>query len=99
MTFVLIFCHQVFDLVAFFCLENFSLWLYFNKREKIMEIFLGFIHFLQTFMLVMSILYLLKVGYDIAKVATLQEGKVELGKYGLLMIGMSVSYIIALICC
>jgi len=64
-----------------------------------MEIFLGFIHFLQIFMLVMSILYLLKVGYDIAKVATLQEGKVELGKYGLLMIGMSVSYIIALICC
>ncbi len=62
-----------------------------------MEIFLGFIHFLQVFTLVMSILYLLKVGYDIAKVATLQEGKVELGKYGLLMIGMSVSYIIALI--
>lgn len=62
-----------------------------------MEIFLGFIRFLQIFTLVMSILYLLKVGYDIAKVATLQEGKVELGKYGLLMIGMSVSYIIALI--
>ena len=64
-----------------------------------MEIFLGFIHFLQIFTLVMSILYLLKVGYDIAKVATLQEGKVELGKYGLLMVGVSVSYIIALICC
>jgi hypothetical protein len=64
-----------------------------------MEIFLGFIHFLQIFTLVMSILYLLKIGYDIAKVATLQEGKVELGKYGLLMVGVSVSYIIALICC
>lgn len=62
-----------------------------------MEIFLGFIHFLQIFTLVMSILYLLKIGYDIAKVATLQEGKVELGKYGLLMVGVSVSYIIALI--
>ena len=63
-----------------------------------MEIFLGFVSFIKIFILVMSILYLLKVCYDIVKVYTLQEGKVELGKYGLLYVGCAISYIIAIIC-
>ena len=77
-------------------MENFEKYVYIIKEKK-MEMFLGFIHFMQIFTLVMSILYILKVIYEIAKVATLQEGKVEMGKYGLLMIGASISYIIALI--
>ena len=64
-----------------------------------MELFLGFVCFVRVFILVMSILYIVKVAYDIAKVYTLQEGKVELGKYGLLYLGCAVSYIISFICC
>lgn len=62
-----------------------------------MELFLSFIGFLKIFVLVMSILYILKVCYDIAKVATLQEGRVEMGKYGLLYLGCAISYIMAVI--
>lgn len=43
----------------------------------------------------MSVLYCLKIGYDVIKVSTLQEGKVELGKNGLLYLGCAISYIIA----
>ena len=64
-----------------------------------MELFLGFIGFLGVFVLVMSILYIIKVVYDIVKVYTLQEGKVDLGKYGLLYLGCAISYIISFICC
>ena len=45
----------------------------------------------------MSILYCLRISYDIAKVLTLKEGKVELGKNGMLFLGCSISYIIAFI--
>lgn len=62
-----------------------------------MEIFLSFVSFVKVFVLVMSILYILKIVYDIAKVATLQEGKVELGKYGLVYLGCAISYIMAII--
>lgn len=62
-----------------------------------MELLLCFIVFLKNFLLTMSILYLLKVGYEIAKVYTLREGKVELGKYGLIYVGCSISYIMAII--
>jgi len=62
-----------------------------------MEILLSFIAFAKVFMLIMSVLYIVKVVYDIAKVYTLQEGKVETGKYGLFLLACSISYIIATI--
>ena len=62
-----------------------------------MEILLTFIAFVKVFILSMCILYILKVCYDIAKVYTLEEGQVETGKYGLLLLACSVSYIIAII--
>ena len=64
-----------------------------------MELFLAFISFVKVFILVMSILYIFKVAYDIIKVYTLKEGKVELGKYGLLYFGCAVSYIVSFIAC
>lgn len=51
------------------------------------------IRFVGIFGLMFSILYILKVVYDIAKVYSLKEGKVELGKNGLLYLGCSVAYI------
>lgn len=60
-----------------------------------MEIVLSFIIFVKIFILSMSVLYCLKIGYDVIKVSTLQEGKVELGKNGLLYLGCAISYIIA----
>ena len=60
-----------------------------------MEIVLSFIIFVKIFILSMSVLYCLKIGYDVIKVSTLQEGKVELGKNGLLSLGCAISYIIA----
>lgn len=62
-----------------------------------LEIFLGFITFVKSFILGMSILYILKIGFDIAKVYTLQEGKVDMGKYGLLYLFFAISYIFAII--
>lgn len=62
-----------------------------------MELFLSFIGFLKIFLLVFSILYLFRVIYSIAKVYTLKEGKVEVGKYGLLYVGCSISYIMSII--
>ena len=44
-----------------------------------------------------AILYCLKVAYDIAKVYTLKEGKVELGNNGLLYLGCAVAYIMTCI--
>ena len=60
-----------------------------------MEIVLSFIIFVKIFVLSMSVLYCLKIVYDVIKVSTLQEGKVELGKNGLLYLGCAISYIIA----
>lgn len=62
-----------------------------------MELLLGFLTFVRIFMLMMSILYVIKVIYDIAKVMVLKEGKVELGTYGLLLLGCSISYILTII--
>lgn len=62
-----------------------------------MNIVLDIITFVKVFMLSMSILYSFKVGYDIVKVSTLQEGKVDLGKNGLLYLACALSYIIAFI--
>ena len=62
-----------------------------------MELFLSFVAFVKVFVLVMSILYILKVVYDIAKVYTLKEGKVEFGKYGLMYLACSISYIMTVI--
>ena len=53
--------------------------------------------FLKVFVLVMAILYCLKIAYDVAKVYTLEEGKVELGKNGLLYLGCAVAYIMTCI--
>ena len=58
---------------------------------------MSFVAFAKIFTLVMSILYILKVCYDIAKVYTLQEGKVEMGKYGMLLLSCAISYIITII--
>jgi hypothetical protein len=55
------------------------------------------IDFLGVFALIYSILYILKVLYDSVKVYTLKEGKVELGKYGLIELGISVAYILTYI--
>jgi len=71
--------------------------IYYKEKKEEMEIFLSFVSFVKVFVLVMSILYILKIGYDIVKVATLKEGKVELGKYGLLYLGSAISYIMAII--
>ncbi len=62
-----------------------------------LDIFLGFITFIKLFILGMSILYILKIVFDIAKVYTLQEGKVDMGKYGLLYLLLAISYIFATI--
>ena len=62
-----------------------------------MDIFLSFISFAKLFTLFMSILYILKVAYDIMKVYTLEEGHVEMGKYGLITLACSISYIMTLI--
>ena len=62
-----------------------------------LDIFLGFITFVKLFILGMSILYVLKIVFDIAKVYTLQEGKVDMGKYGLLYLLVAISYIFAII--
>lgn len=62
-----------------------------------MEIILGLGLFLKVFVLVMAILYCLKITYDVVKVYTLEEGKVELGKNGLLYLGCAVAYIITCI--
>jgi hypothetical protein len=62
-----------------------------------LDIFLGFITFVKLFILGMSILYILKIVFDIAKVYTLQEGKVDMGKYGLLYLLLAISYIFATI--
>lgn len=62
-----------------------------------MEIILGLGLFLKVFVLVIAILYCLKIAYDVAKVYTLEEGKVELGKNGLLYLGCAVAYIMTCI--
>ena len=62
-----------------------------------MELLLNFIDFSKVFALMMSILYVLKVIFEIAKVSTLKEGKVEFGKYGLLYLTCSISYIMTYI--
>ena len=59
-----------------------------------MEVFLSIGIFIKVFVLMMSILYCLKVGYEILKVYTLQEGKVELGKNGLLYLGCAIAYVL-----
>lgn len=62
-----------------------------------MEILISIGLFIKAFIFIMSLLYCLKVCYDIVKVLTLQEGKVELGQYGLLYLGLAVSYVITFI--
>ena len=64
-----------------------------------MEMFLSFIFFVKVFVFVFSILYALKVGYEVTKVYVLKEGKVELGRHGLLWLGLSVSYIMSFLIC
>ena len=53
--------------------------MWYNK-QKTMEIILSIGLFIKVFILMVAILYCLKVAYDIAKVYTLTEGKVELWK-------------------
>lgn len=62
-----------------------------------MEIVISAINFVKVFAIAMSVLYCLRVVYDIAKVITLRDGKVDMGKYGMFLLGCSVSYIIACI--
>ena len=52
---------------------------------------------MKVVVLVMAILDCLKIAYDVAKVYTLEEGKVELGKNGLLYLGCAVAYIMTCI--
>lgn len=70
--------------------------MWYNK-QKTMEIILSIGLFIKVFILMVAILYCLKVAYDIAKVYTLEEGKVELGKNGLLYLGCAVAYIMTCI--
>ena len=70
--------------------------MWYNK-QKTMEIILSIGLFIKVFILMVAILYCLKVAYDIAKVYTRKEGKVELGKNGLLYLGCSVAYIMTCI--
>jgi len=62
-----------------------------------MEMLITFILFVKVFVLIMAILYCLHTLYNIVKVITLKEGKVEFGKYGLLTLGSAISYIITCI--
>lgn len=64
-----------------------------------MTLLFGFIHFCSIFILIMSILCILKVIFEIVKVYTLQEGKVEMDGNEKLLIAASISYIISFICC
>lgn len=59
-----------------------------------MEILLSVGIFIKVFVLMMSILYCLKIVYEILKVYTLQEGKVELGKNGLTYLACAIAYIL-----
>ena len=59
----------------------------------------AFISFIGIFLLMMSILYCIRMAYDVVKVLTLKEGKVMTGKYGMLYLGLSISYIISYILC
>ena len=59
-----------------------------------MEILLSVGIFIKVFVLMMSILYCLKIVYEILKVYTLQEGKVELGKNGLIYLACAIAYIL-----
>ena len=70
--------------------------MWYNK-QKTMEIILSIGLFIKVFILMVAILYCLKVAYDIVKVYTLEEGKVELGKNGLLYLGCDVAYIMTCI--
>ena len=62
-----------------------------------MEIILSLGLFIKVFILMVAILYCLKVAYDIAKDYTLEEGKVEEGKNGMLYLGCAVAYIMTCI--
>lgn len=52
---------------------------------------------ISVFGFVFSILYVLKVVYEIAKVYTLREGQVTLGKHGLLYLACAISFILTFI--
>lgn len=62
-----------------------------------MEVILSLVTFLKVFVLMVSILYCFKVAFDVIKVYTLEEGKVELGKNGLIYLCFSVAYIMTYI--
>ena len=55
------------------------------------------IHFIGIFGQIFSILYILKILYDVMKVYTLKEGKVELGEHGLIYLGCAIAYILTFI--
>lgn len=62
-----------------------------------MTLILSILGFLKVFILMLSILYCLKIVYDIVKVFTLKDGKVEMGKYGMLWLGGAVAWILTCI--
>lgn len=62
-----------------------------------MEILLSIGLFIKVFAIFFAILYCLRAGYEVAKVWTLKEGKVELGKHGLFFLGGSIAYLLACI--
>ena len=59
----------------------------------------AFISFMGVYLLIMSILYCIRIIYDVMKVLTLKEGKVTMGKFGMLYLGLSISYIVTYILC
>lgn len=65
--------------------------------ENVFNSFLSLIEFVSIFAFVLSWLYLFRTIFNIVKVYTLKEGKVNFGDNGLLYIGFSISYIIAYI--
>lgn len=55
------------------------------------------IHWLSIFIFVLSVLFVLKTAYSFIKVLWLKYGKVEESKWGSLLFGLSLSYIITML--
>lgn len=56
-----------------------------------------FFYRIQLFILIFCVLIVIKNIFNVAKVMYMREGKVESGKWTLLSIGLSISYIMTII--
>lgn len=57
-------------------------------------VLLDTLYFMLLFLFIFSCLYVLKIAFEIVIVYLSKSGKVDLGKYGFLFIGLAISYII-----